>query len=199
MEKLNCFVCKKEMYWEKMSKGQKDSLRRSGRIYCSRECSKEYCRVISSKTMAKTNRKYASERMKNNNPMKNKISREKMSATLKAIGHKPIIRGGNGYGPTVPQKLLANILKWDMELSIITNQKRGSGYPSCYKIDIADEILKIGIEVDGRSHGLLKKQAEDKKKTLFLNGLGWTILRFKNEEILKDLDSCVKKVLSIIS
>ena len=71
-------------------------------------------------------------------------------------------------------------------------------YPSIYKIDIANPILKIGIEVDGNSHCALSRQAEDKKKVDLLNSLGWNILRFKNEEVLNNLSGCIDRVMSLI-
>ncbi len=32
---------------------------------------------------------------------------------------------------------------------------RGSGYPTCYKLDIGHQELRIGIEMDGPSHGTI--------------------------------------------
>lgn len=190
---MKCSICGAEI--ENPTKYQKYKLKKDGRVYCSKECGKEYARRISSVTMAKTNRKYASERMKKNNPMKKPTIREKVSAKLKAIGHMPKIRGGNGQ-VTIPQLLLATALGWEMEYQVNTMKKQN--YPPVYKIDIANPILKIGIEVDGGSHCPLARQEEDKKKTDFLNSQGWIILRFKNKEVMTDLTSCINKVMSMI-
>lgn len=190
---MKCSVCGEEI--ENPTKYQKYKFKKDGRVYCSPECGKEYARKISSITMAKTNRKYASERMKKNNPMKNPLVREKVSAKLKAIGHKPKIRGGNGQ-VTIPQLLLATALGWEMEVPVKTLGKEGC--PTSYKIDIANPTLKIGIEVDGNSHCSLERQAEDKKKTECLTSLGWNIVRFKNEEVLNNLSGCIDKVVSMI-
>ena len=133
--------------------------------------------------------------MKKNNPMKNAITREKVSVKLKAIGHKPKIRGGNGQ-ITNPQLLLATALGWEMEYPVKTLKKEN--YPSIYKIDIANPILKIGIEVDGNSHCALSRQAEYKKKVDLLNSLGWYILRFKYEEVLINLSCCIDRVMSMM-
>lgn len=190
---MKCTICATEI--ENPTKYQKYKFKKDGRVYCCAECGKEYARRISSETMAKTNRKYASERMKKNNPMKNAITREKVSVKLKAIGHKPKIRGGNGQ-ITIPQLLLATALGWEIEYPVKTLKKEN--YPSIYKIDIANPILKIGIEVDGSSHCALSRQAEDKKKVDLLNSLGWNILRFKNEEVLNNLSGCIDRVMSMI-
>ena len=114
------------------------------------------------------------------------------------MGHKPKIQGGNGRGPTIHQLALATALGWEMEVIVPTKIKKGNGYPSCYKIDIGNPILRIGIEVDGSSHMALVRQEQDKRKDLFLISLGWKVLRFKNKEVEEDLQGCVQKVLSMI-
>ena len=84
------------------------------------------------------------------NPMEKKSCREKMSESLKRVGHRPKIRGGNGC-LTVPQLSLLSILSedWQTELAIPTKQPRKDHiYPTCYKLDLANEKLKIGIELD---------------------------------------------------
>jgi hypothetical protein len=172
---------------------------KNGRAMCSKECTKEFCRRVSSETMARTNRKYASARMKARNPMHNAATRAKVATTLRAINHKPRIQGGNGRPPSVPQKLLALALGWDMEVIVPTRQKKNSGYPSHYKIDIGNQALMIGVEIDGESHSAIKRQEQDRKKEKFLRSIGWTILRFKNKEVLNNLDNCVDRVMSIIS
>ena len=193
---VNCTVCGKPSILDQYYKVSKYN--NHGRAYCSLDCSKEYCRKVSSETMAKTNRKYASERMIKNNPMKNPETREKVSTKLRAMGHKPKIQGGNGRGPTIYQLALSMALGWAMEVVVCTKEGKGSGYPHCYKIDIGNPILKIGIEVDGSSHMALIRQAQDKKKDLFLTKKGWKILRFKNKEVENDLQGCVKKVMDLI-
>lgn len=76
---------------------------------------------------------------------------------------------------------------------------RGSGYPSNYKLDIANPQVMLGIEVDGSSHTTVERQAQDAKKEEFLSGLGWTVLRFSNREVTEHLAECVQTVLSTTS
>ena len=161
-------------------------------------------RKISSETMKKTNEKYKesfSKRMIENNPMKKEEIREKVKTTLRLIQWKPKIRKGNGTGATKAQLLLASSLGWEMEFVVKTghSQRDGSGYPTCYKIDIANEKLKMAIEVDGNSHHSLERQKQDEKKTEFLIGLGWKVLRFKNKQVMEHLTDCVQTVMSTIS
>jgi hypothetical protein len=143
--------------------------------------------------MAETNKRYASKRMKAKNPMQLDGVRQKVSTTLKSMGHRPIIQGGNGRGLTKPQRILLDRLvaqssSWQAEYVVKTGQKRGSGYPFHYKIDLADPLKKIAVEVDGNTHSTLKVRAADAKKTELLNGLGWTVLRFSNSAIADSID-----------
>ena len=158
------------------------------------------CQACYRKDMIERNHRDAPARMAANNPMKDQKTREKVSATLKRIQHKPSVRGGNGKGSTVPQATLAWGLGWmHLEYAIPTGVPRGTGYPTNYKVDIANPKLKIAIEVDGNSHNVLSRKAQDIKKENFLKSRGWTVLRFTNESIMKDLNSCVQTVMSTIS
>ena len=197
-----CSMCGKLI--EHPTKRQKDYLRKFGVIYCCQECSKKKLAQVASINMTKTNlrrRDIISKRMKEQNPMSKEEVREKVSNTLKAMNWKPKVHGGNGCGLTVPQQMLLNELDgFVAEFAIKTgfSQKDNSGYPTCYKVDLANEKLKIAIEVDGFSHCSLKAQERDAKKEKFLISIGWKVLRFKNAEILNNVQDCVQKVKSMI-
>jgi hypothetical protein len=108
----------------------------------------------------------------------------KMSAKLKEMGHRPP-HGGNGNDLTLPQQILLDILgsDWIAEYSLSLG-KRMSGYPTNYKLDLANPKLHINIEVDGGSHRGLKRKIEDVKRDAKLASLGWIVLRFLNQDIL---------------
>lgn len=131
--------------------------------------------------------------------MSNSDSAEKMKFTLQQIGHKPPIQGGNGKGPTTPEKKLADALNWLTNVVVPTRIPKGNGYPTCYKLDIGNAAMKVGIEVDGSSHHAKARQEQDEKKTKLLSELGWTVLRFSNQEVMENLSGCVQTVLSTIS
>lgn len=120
------------------------------------------------------------------NPMWKIGAPQKLSDTLRKIGHRPVIQGGNGRGLTKPQIAMLKILgtEWKSELAVRTYKQRGSGYPGCYKLDIANEKLKIGIEIDGANH-VGRRQALDRKKDDLLVTLGWKVFRLKNKDALK--------------
>lgn len=176
------------------------ALSRTGRAYCSKECGRMYVGSRSSVTMAATNRQYASARMTERNPMKREEVRAKVSARLKELGHQPPVRGGNGRGATVWQQALLDALSlthpdWKLELVVPTGSK-SAGSPRCYKIDVGNETLMLAIEVDGKSHNSVKAREVDARKTEFLAGRGWSVLRFTNRQVMADLAACVQTVTS---
>ena len=101
-----CFISGVDIDTSLMNSNSRYASKKRGRYYCSKTCSNEFRRRNSSITMAETNRKYASGRMLKNNPMHKKEVRDKVSKALKRIGHKPIIRGGNGQKMPIPHETL---------------------------------------------------------------------------------------------
>lgn len=192
---MNCYICGAEI--PNPNRHQKYKYKKTGRAYCSIECSRKYLSKRSSETMAATNRKYASARMKKNNPMHKPEIREKMRQTLIRIGHHPPVQGGNGKPMPVPQAKLMEVLK-DLspiaEFSQPVFKGKYNGYPTHYKIDIAIPTVKLAIEIDGYSHCSQKRQKQDAKKTQLLESLGWTVLRFANQEILDDVEKVVQSI-----
>ena len=135
------------------------------------------------------------ERMKVNNPMNNPTTRAKVSATLRRIGHKPAIHGGNGEY-TVPQLALFGALGdgWVLEFPILTGCKKGKGDPTNIKADLAHPGLMIVVEVDGGSHNCLKVREQDRRKEMHLSRLKWSVLRFKNQEVNSNLLGCLARI-----
>jgi very-short-patch-repair endonuclease len=175
--------------------------RKGERTYCSKGCSTAYRSKVSSETMTRTNKKHASARMTERNPMHREEVRAKVSRTLKQINHGPKIRGGNGQGPTEAEAALAVMLAglgFEHQIVIRTGATH-LGYPHCYKPDLGNWSLKIAIEADGPSHSTLARQEQDRKKDAFLTGLGWTVLRFSNRQILTQPGEVLGTVMSTIS
>ena len=175
----------------------------TGRAYCSPACSNIYRSQVSSKTMARTNSQYASDRMTKNNPMRSEVTRAKVSETLRLIGHAPTQRGGNGKPATVAEMALFVLFASEgfvLRPVIRTGVRRRNEYrvPTSYKPDLANFEFKVALEADGKSHHG-ERRTLDLKKDSFLNGLGWTVLRFTNGEILGDPSRVVTTVLSTIS
>ena len=60
--------------------------------------------------------------------------------------------------------------------------KKAKTHPTCYKVDIGNEALKIAIELDGQSHYGKRKEL-DAKKDAMLVSLGWKVYRVKNWQV----------------
>jgi hypothetical protein len=199
-----CTVCQQPVVLS--SRHKKYSFRKTGRAYCSKKCFIDRCRNIWSETMRKTNISRSdilSERMKKHNPMDNPDTKKRAWAKLSKMHLKPTVQGGNGKPAPVPQMSLYTALRekergWFLEHIVQTNKPRYKGsYPTHYKLDIANPAKLICVEVDGRSHHGVRK-VQDKKKDKLLRGLGWTVLRFSNREVIRHLAECVQTVLSTI-
>ena len=54
--------------------------------------------------------------------------------------------------------------------------------------------MQLVIEVDGYTHNFEEVVKKDHKKQGYLENLGITVLRFKDEEVIEDIDSVLKKI-----
>lgn len=138
-----------------------------------------------------------------NNAMKDPVARAKMTATLRRIGHKPTIRGGNGSGMTEPQRVLLEALQhldmgeWIAEF-VVNTAPRQKGTPNHYKIDLACPSRMLAVEVDGPSHGTIERRAADARKDAFLTSRGWMMFRFTNATCLEVPDITAECILGVL-
>ena len=63
-----------------------------------------------------------------------------------------------------------------------------------YRIDFFCHELMLGIEVDGYSHQIIEVFNKDVKKEGVMNMLGIHILRFSDEQVLKDTDNVIRAI-----
>jgi hypothetical protein len=124
--------------------------------------------------------------------------RARMVASLRARGHRPPVQGGNGRGLTRPQALLLAALPphWRAEVVIPLGVGRLPGFPTCYKVDLADEGARLAVEIDGASHQTLLGRGRDVLKAEVLAVLGWRLLRFRNAAVLADVAGIARAVLA---
>ncbi len=193
---MQCFICGGV---PDLSGHRAKQAETTGRAYCSRACSKAY----QSATMSRTNKKHASARMITNNPMRKPEAREKMILTLKAMGHKPSVRGGNGKDATEAEIVLETMfggMGFVMQPAIKTKLwRKGGGHPTSYKPDLGNWQLKIAIEADGASHLSIARRAQDQKKDEFLRSIGWRVYRFTNAEILLTPEHVARVILAAVA
>jgi very-short-patch-repair endonuclease len=59
---------------------------------------------------------------------------------------------------------------------------------SGYIVDFACPTHRLIVEVDGSQHGDSRVSEADAARTRRLRELGWTVLRFWNDDVLRDID-----------
>jgi hypothetical protein len=203
-----CMQCGRVYYLKSMgqlSAGQKFCSKRCAAIYrfCGTKVGMEYAarmRRGGNGWKGKKNPTTA-ERMRTKNPMYNPDVKERARQAL--VGRTFLSRGGNGQ-LTPQQVALCQALglpESAMEFVIPTAGARQDfeSLPPAYKVDLGIPEVRLAIEVDGRTHKLKKWKFLDRRKTAVLNFLGWSVLRFWNEEVDQDLTRCVQMVWSTIS
>ena len=160
------------------------SLKDGRQIHCSAACAR-LTASIHLRKMAHLSR----ERMNTVNPMRDPEVRLRVSEKLRAMGHMPRIRGGNGKGLTEAERTLLDHMgdPWVGNHIVATRVPRGRGIPTHYKLDLAHPDLRIAVEVDGPSHQALSVKKRDDKKTAFLTARGWMVLRFLNSDVKERL------------
>ena len=63
-----------------------------------------------------------------------------------------------------------------------------------YIVDFFCNELMLAIEVDGYSHDLIEVHNNDLKKEMKLNKLGVTVLRFSDNQVLKDMTNVLRSI-----
>ncbi|RWX75900.1 endonuclease domain-containing protein [Neorhizobium lilium] len=66
-----------------------------------------------------------------------------------------------------------------------------------YIVDFACPSQKIVVELDGSQHGEGIIAEYDAIRTRRIEQLGWTVLRFWNDDVLKDIDNVCLHLLTI--
>ncbi|MBC8770207.1 DUF559 domain-containing protein [Arenibacter sp. BSSL-BM3] len=67
-----------------------------------------------------------------------------------------------------------------------------------YILDFFCQELMLGIEVDGYSHGIVEVYNKDLIKEEKMNNLGVGILRFTDDQILRDMDNVLRVIEAYI-
>jgi very-short-patch-repair endonuclease len=67
-----------------------------------------------------------------------------------------------------------------------------------YIVDFACPSHHLIIEIDGSQHGLDANREYDASRTRSLEAKGWTILRFWNDDVLRDIDNVCLHIVRTI-
>ena len=209
--KYVCYECGKE--FESDDKYRYRRFKKSGRSYCSKECSRALHRRLLSIRLTKEPESYVCSECGVEFKMKNKAKRYHFVKTGKvycsdgcakknALSALATLGGGRGKGSTLTesQRILSEMLGWKTEYIVTTGIKMADNplrLPSSYAIDIANDKVMVAIEVDGFHHYQEKFKIRDLKKERFLRSIGWTIIRFFNNEVINNPEECFNKVMKI--
>jgi very-short-patch-repair endonuclease len=70
-------------------------------------------------------------------------------------------------------------------------------YPiGSYIVDFVCTDKKVIIELDGGQHA--EQEAEDKKRTKYLEGMGYRMVRFWNNQVLNETESVLEEIYLIL-
>lgn len=67
-----------------------------------------------------------------------------------------------------------------------------------YIVDFACPTHRLIVEIDGSQHGLTQNISYDDTRTRRLQSDGWTVQRFWNDDILKDIDNVCSHIIRSI-
>lgn len=68
-----------------------------------------------------------------------------------------------------------------------------------YIVDFVCEEKKLIIEIDGGQHNIDENIQKDNNRTSFLNQKGYNVLRFWNNDINKNIDGVIDKIMEFLS
>ncbi|MBZ9681628.1 MULTISPECIES: endonuclease domain-containing protein [unclassified Mesorhizobium] len=64
-----------------------------------------------------------------------------------------------------------------------------------YIVDFACPAKKLIVELDGSQHARVGVSESDAGRTARLEALGWTILRFWNDDVIRDIDNVCQHIV----
>lgn len=74
--------------------------------------------------------------------------------------------------------------------------RRQVNFAGCI-IDFACPTKRLVVEVDGSQHAVDENAAKDSARTARLERDGWTVLRFWNDDILRDIDNVCRHIVVV--
>jgi very-short-patch-repair endonuclease len=96
---------------------------------------------------------------------------------------------------TIAEKLLWERLNKNQVLRLRFRRQHPLKY---FIADFYCHKVKLVIELDGGIHNAPKQFEYDQNRDYEMNELGLTILRFKNEEVLENIEIVVAKIIEVI-
>jgi very-short-patch-repair endonuclease len=97
---------------------------------------------------------------------------------------------------TEPERKLWKALRWRLPIEGIHFRRQVSLGP--YITDFCSHGAKLIIEVAGNQHGEDRAIARDAARTVYLNSLGYRVLRFSNRDVLVAIDSVLDTIATAL-
>jgi len=97
-------------------------------------------------------------------------------------------------GQTEAEKILwFKLRNWQLDGAKFRRQQRIGGYI----VDFVCLENKLIIEIDGGQHDEAPAREEDNRRTRWLEGRGYQVLRFWNNDILLNMDGVLEKIRGV--
>lgn len=64
-------------------------------------------------------------------------------------------------------------------------------------VDFACPAKRLVVELDGSQHAQADNIARDRVRTARLEADGWTVLRFRNDDVLRDIDNVCMHIVTV--
>jgi very-short-patch-repair endonuclease len=68
-----------------------------------------------------------------------------------------------------------------------------------YIVDFACPSRRLVVEIDGAHHGDGARAGRDVARTACLEEAGWQVVRFWNDEVMRDIEGVCRHVLAVIN
>ena len=90
-------------------------------------------------------------------------------------------------------------LWWHLrQLPLATSHFRRQAAIGPYFADFASHKCRVVIEVDGGGHGQARQLATDRRRTAYLTSRGYRVLRFWNNEVLKEIEGVMTLIYEAV-
>src|SRR5262245_22450108 len=67
-----------------------------------------------------------------------------------------------------------------------------------YIADFVCHSARLVVEIDGESHDCASRQRRDQRRDAWFRSQGYTVLRFTNDDVLKNLEGVVEPVRAVL-
>lgn len=96
----------------------------------------------------------------------------------------------NRKHPTDAERWLWNFLRKELGTKVLRQHIIAD-----YIVDFLIPYYNLVIEVDGGYHAERTQQEDDKLRSEVLNGLGFFVIRFTNEQVLMDTEYVIERIV----